>query len=303
MASALGASRADSTPSVPIHTARDDSSSAVIVTTASAPIAASRALAQTFAPFGSSARAFSRFRLNTATACPAAIIRAAIPLPMRPRPMNATLNLMVLCLALAAQAIAASEDAPRNEIFHNDRVTVELEQIPPQQETPARRSDLASIVIPLNGTHAGEVRFRARGFVPEVRNDEAETLRTVIIELIDPQGQAISEQVPIRRYCAEASRIACVEETHLFCTLKVCADEVKMGPHATRSGFATDADQMLVALSDYKLTAIGAETPANASHARQSGQVEWVPAGAPNRWTNETTATMRFVVIRFSPNR
>jgi hypothetical protein len=217
--------------------------------------------------------------------------------------MNATLNLMILCLALAAQAVAASEDAPRKEIFHNDRVMVQLEEIPAQQESPARRSEQDSIAVLLNGAHAGEVRFRARGFVPAVRNDEGDTLRTVIIELNERQGQAISEQVPVRRYCAEASRIACVEETHLFCTLKLCADQVKMGPHATRSGFATDADQMLVALSDYKLTAIGAENPATSTHARQSGQVEWLPAGAPNRWTNETTATMRFVVIRFSPAR
>jgi hypothetical protein len=215
--------------------------------------------------------------------------------------MNATFDLMVVCLALAAQAALASEDALHKEIFHNDRVKVELEEIPAQQEVPARRSEQDAITVFLSGAHAGEVRFRARGFVKGVRNNEADPLRSVIIELNERQGQAISEQVPVRRYCNEASRIACVEEKRLFCTLKLCVNEVKMGPHATRNGFASAADQMLVALSDYELTAITAENPAAATHARQSGQVEWVPAGAPNRWLNDTTATMRFVVIQFSP--
>jgi hypothetical protein len=71
-----------------------------------------------------------------------------------------------------------------------------------------------------------------------------------------------------------------------------------MGPGATRGGFGSDEPQMLVAVSDYALSDAlgGGGTP---KHSRTSGQVEWLPAGAPNRWTNTANAPARFLVIRF----
>jgi hypothetical protein len=125
----------------------------------------------------------------------------------------------------------------------------------------------------------------------------------VILELNEPQGEAISEALPVKHQCAEGSRTACVEEKHLFCTKVLCAADVRMGPGATRGGFASDSAQMLVAVSEYALSDEYGSGGESAKHSRPSGQVEWIPAGAENRWTNTGKAPARFIVVRFNADR
>src|SRR5436305_13550786 len=77
-------------PSLPSHTAREASSSATIVTMASASIAASAGEDAQRAPRAIRSSALGLLRFQTATAKPASRYRPAMPWPMRPRPMKAT---------------------------------------------------------------------------------------------------------------------------------------------------------------------------------------------------------------------
>jgi hypothetical protein len=201
---------------------------------------------------------------------------------------------------LLTTTVFAEDVSYRKEVFHNDRVTAYLLEIPALQ-TSTHRYDKDNVTIFLSGERAGETQSRRVGFLQNLRNDSTTPLRAVVLEFNDPQGEAISELVPVKRQCADGSKTACVEQKHLFCTAVLCAEDVKIGPHATRSGFTSEAAQMLVAVSDYALTdALNGTGPA--THTRTSGQVEWLPAGAANRWTNTASTSARVILIRFSPN-
>lgn len=202
---------------------------------------------------------------------------------------------------LLTTTVCADTVSFRKEVFHNDRVAAYLLEIPTQQTSTAR-FEKDTMTVFLSGAHAGKTQFKHAGALQTLRNDGADTLRAVVLELNEPQGEAISEALPVKRQCSEGSRTACVEEKHLFCTKELCAEDVRMGPGATRSGFASDAAQMIVAVSDYALSDAlgGADSP---EHARPTGQVEWIPAGAENRWTSSAKTPARFVLIRFSANR
>jgi hypothetical protein len=206
-----------------------------------------------------------------------------------------------IALSLLLTTAVFADDVPlRKEVFHNDRVTAYSLEIPPQQASTSR-PEKDTITVLLTGTRAGETQFKHAGALQSWRNDEGAPLQALVLELNEPQGEAISEALPVKRQCAEGSRIACVEEKHLFCTKVLCANDVRMGPGATRSGFGSDAAQMLIAVSDYTLNdAIGGAE--SAKHSRPSGQVEWIPAGAENRWTNSGKAPAHFIIVRFSAN-
>jgi hypothetical protein len=211
------------------------------------------------------------------------------------------MSIRKVCIAIAVlltTAVFADDVSSRKEVFHNDHVAAYWLEIPPHQTSTYRREkDNLTVFL---GPRAGETQYRHANALQNVRNDAATAVRAVVLEFTDPQGEAISEVMPARRQCAEGSRTACVEDKHLFCTKTLCAEDVRMGPQATRSGFASDAAQMVVAVTDYALSdALGGGTP---KHVRTSGQVEWLPAGAPNRWTNTATARAHFIVIRFGAN-
>jgi hypothetical protein len=205
-------------------------------------------------------------------------------------------NMLVAAALLLTTAVFADDVATRKEVFHNDHVAVYSFEIPPQ-ETSTYRRERDNLTIFLSGARAGETQYKHANALQNVRNDDASAAHAVVLEFTDPQGEAISEIRPARRQCAEGSRTACIEEKHLFCTKALCAEDVRMGPQAMRSGFTSDDPQMLIAVSDYALSdALGGGTP---KHSRTSGQVEWLPAGAPNRWTNIANTPARFIVIRF----
>ena len=226
-------------------------------------------------------------------------------------------KLLLLAAGLLSLAMTPGESF-RSEIFHNDRVAAYLLEIP-AQTTEVRRNQTDELSVFLSGgsvtslregatgpiqipPQTGEVRFKSASTSYETRNDDpTQTYRAVVVGFTDRQGYPISEQLPARHYCNEGTLKACVTEKHLLCTTKICVADVEMTAGATRGGFASDTDTMLVAVSDYRLS----DDPLVAApkHVRPSGQVEWIPAGAPNRWTNVSTAPTRFIVIRFSPKR
>lgn len=211
--------------------------------------------------------------------------------------------------------VPASEMSLRREVFHNDRVAAFLLEIPPQQATQMHRhdKDLVNVVVgsarttntiegqaPVTESRpVGEVRFKRAGFTHSTRNDDMQTFRTVVLEFAESQGESISEQLPLKRYCNDGSVRACVEEKHLFCTATLCVSDVTMGPGATRSGFAVEVDQLLVAVTDYQLSD-EFDGSTTSSRERTSGQVEWIPKGSSvNRMSNAAGSVARFVVIRF----
>jgi hypothetical protein len=205
-------------------------------------------------------------------------------------------KVFIAAALLQTTAVFADDVSTRNEVFHNDRVVAYSLEIPPRQTSTYRR-EKDSLMVVLSGARAGETQYKHANALQNVRNDEARALHALVLEFSEPQGEAISEAVPARRQCAEGNRTACVEEKHLFCTKALCAEDVRMAPGATRGGFGSDEPQMLVAVSDYALSDAlgGAGKP---KHSSTSGQVEWIPAGAPNRWTNTANTPVRFLVIR-----
>jgi hypothetical protein len=218
-------------------------------------------------------------------------------------------------LLASATAISAADVSLRKEVFHNDRVAAYLVEIPPQQSTGMEREDKDSLSVVVSGEQItgtvegrapkaesvaiGAARFRRTGFAQSLRNDDVKTFRTVIVEFAQPQGYPISEELPAKHQCNEGSRTECVELKHLFCTTAICAEDVRMAPGAMRTGFASDSDQMLIAVTDYALSdGVGGGPPA--THSRPSGQVEWIPAGSANRWTNTSSVPAHFILIRFN---
>jgi quercetin dioxygenase-like cupin family protein len=210
----------------------------------------------------------------------------------------------------------ASASSFRKEVFHNDRVAAYLLEIPPQKTTPLHRYDKDVVSVFVSGGNAtstvegrppspetysvGEVRYKRAGFAQAIRNDGTEPFRAAILEFTQPQGESISEQLPVKRQCNEGSTRICVQEKHLFCTTAICAEDVTMAPGATRGGFASDSDQMLVAVTDYQLSD-EFDGSTTSSTERASGQVEWIPKGnSANRRTNAGSTTARFILIRFT---
>jgi hypothetical protein len=200
---------------------------------------------------------------------------------------------IALLTLLASTGTHAPDVSLRNEVFHNDRVAAYLEESLPQWE------DRDTLAVFVSGPRTGEVKFARRGVAQKT---DTPPLKAVIVAFTHSQGYPISEQLPVKRQCNEGNPKACVEQKHLFCTNEICAEDVRMAPGAMRSGFASDDDQMLIAVTDYALSDGVAGGPP-ATHSRTSGQVEWVAAGSANRWTNTASTPAHFILIRFSDNR
>jgi hypothetical protein len=233
--------------------------------------------------------------------------------------INYTMSLATIVAAMTSFATPASDTdvSLRKEVFHNDRVAAYLVEIPPQQSSSLERGDHDNLSVVVSGGQTtntvagrapqaesatmGQARFRRASFAQTLRNDDAKPFRAVIVEFARPQGEPISEEWPVKRQCNEGSQTACVEQKHLFCTAEICAEDVRIAPGATSTGFASDSDQMLIAVTDYALSDVGGGKPT--PHARSSGQVEWVPAGSASRWTNTANQPARLILIRFNADR
>jgi len=97
-------------------------------------------------------------------------------------------------------------------------------------------------------------------------------------------------------YCNPDGTTACVDEKNLFCTARVCVEDVSIAPGAITHKHSHGTDHMLVAVSDYELTD-QVEGKGTVVRTPKSGEVEYLPAGITHRLTNTGQAPARFTVI------
>ena len=227
---------------------------------------------------------------------------------------RATATLLLLCAACAGQVpapIPGSEVPQRKEILRNDRVTVSLLELAPGEATPMLQHDRDMLAVFVNGGRTrntvfghkpagdnmavGETRFHKAGYTHAIKNEGAGPFRVVIVEFADPQGK-MKQVGPASHYCNPGSTAACVDEKNLFCTAKVCVEDVSIAPGAVTIKHSHATPHMLVAVSDYELTD-QVEGKGTVARSRKSGEVEYIPAGISHRLTNAGQAPARFTVI------
>jgi len=222
--------------------------------------------------------------------------------------------LFLLCTACASQVSAPIRDSDvpqRKEILRNHRVTVSILELAPNDSTPMHKHDRDILLVFVTGGRtrntisghdpaadqmsAGEVRFINAGYTHATRNEGEGPFRTVVVEFADPQGTM--EKIGTHsRYCNPGSTIACVDENNLFCTAKICVEDVTIAPGAvtTKHGHATD--HMLVAVSDYELTD-QVQGKGTVVRSHKGGEVEYILAGINHQLTNTGSAPAHFTVI------
>jgi quercetin dioxygenase-like cupin family protein len=228
--------------------------------------------------------------------------------------MRVAAIVFVLCAACATQERAPvryNEVPQRKEILANRRVSVSLLDLAPHQATPMHQHDRDLLAIYINGGHtsntvfghkpaldnmpAGDVRFLNAGYSHATENEGTDLFRTVTIEFAEPQGK-LEQMGTTSHYCNPGSMTACVDEKNLFCTAKVCVEDVTIAPGAVTTKHSHTTDHMLVAVSDYQL-ADTVEGKGRVLRARRSGEVEYIPAGITHQMTNTGDNTGRFIVV------
>jgi quercetin dioxygenase-like cupin family protein len=220
---------------------------------------------------------------------------------------------LFLMLWAAAQSAgpAAGDAHPGKEILNNRHVVARVLEIAPGEALPAHALPHDSLtifvnsgasknklekIVPIGGKiEAGEVRFHGPGTSEAFKNTGDERLRTVEIEFVDPQGKT-TRASDKQHYCNPGSATACVDEKSLFCTEKVCVEDVTIAPGAVTTKHMHSTDHMLVAVSDYELTDT-IEGKGTVVRARKSGEVEYISAGIKHQLTNTGKATAHFTVI------
>ena len=227
--------------------------------------------------------------------------------------MRRVATLLLMCAACAGQASAPIPDSevPPRQILQNRRVTVGLLELAPNDATPMHKHDRDMLTVFVNGGRTqntlfgrkpaadkmavGEVRFREAGYTYAVRNVGTEPFRAVVVAFADPQGK-LKEIGTTSHTCNPDNPKICLEEKNLFCTAKVCVEDVTMAPGAVTSKHSHATDHMLVAISDYELTD-QVEGKGTVVRAHKSGEVEYIPAGITHQLTNTGKALARFTVI------
>ena len=231
--------------------------------------------------------------------------------------MKTVAALLLLCVSAAARQtlpIPAAEVTLRKEIYQDARVRVFLLDIPPGRATLLHRHDrdMLSVFVtggktravfnggaPVDDTFAvGDVRFRPAGFTHSTENRDSVDFLCVIFEFVESQGERVVPARSATRTCASGGQVACVDEKPLFCTAKVCVDEMTMAPQAVRQDGAATMDRMLVAVSGYALSE-QAEGTAATIHAKKTGEVEFISAGPTRRWTNTASTPAHYIVVTF----
>ena len=227
---------------------------------------------------------------------------------------RAAAALLLLCAACAGQVpapIPDSEVPQRKEILRNHRVIVSLLELAPREATPMHQHDRDMLAVFVNGGRTrntllghkpaadkmavGEARFRNAGYAHATQNEGAGPFRVVIVEFADPQGK-MEKVGTTSHYCNPGNTKACVDEKSLFCTAKVCVEDVSIAPGAITTKHSHATDHMLVAVSDHELTD-QVEGKGTVLRTRKSGEVEYIPAGITHQLTNTGQAPARFTVI------
>ena len=217
-----------------------------------------------------------------------------------------------LCLA---QAPIPDDQVPqRTQIFANKRVSASRLDLKPGELAPMHVHTLDTVVVfltkgatnnasPARPVFKDEVwpglsRYRSGPYTHALRNDAKTSFRAVVVSFLDKQGQVEKPEKPKKtRYCNPGSKTVCVDETPLYCTAKVCVEDVTMAPGAVTTKHSHTTDHMLVAVSDYELTDKVEGKADPVVRTRKSGEVEYIPAGITHQLTNTGKAPAHFTVI------
>jgi hypothetical protein len=196
----------------------------------------------------------------------------------------------------------AAPGATRKQILQNSRVTVSLVDIPAGAAASKHDRDMLTVIVGGGKTKSaaapGGVFFTPAGSgFPDLIGDHT-PLRAVTVEFTTAQGKVEPKQGHPTRYCNPGSKTACVEEKYLFCTAKVCVEDVTMGAGAVTTKHSHDTDHMIIAVSDYSLAddVVGKGV---VMRDVKSGGVEYTPAGITHTLTNKSGKDIRFVVVVF----
>ncbi len=220
---------------------------------------------------------------------------------------------LLLCAAGFAQSAAPVPDnqvPQRKELLKNSKVDVNLLTLAPGEATPMHKHDRDLVTVFVTGgqtestllgkqstkdkVEAGEVRFRNAGFSHSTKNVGSSPFEAVIVAFADAQG-TMKRIHKKSQTCAPGTK-TCVEEKELFCTEKVCVEEVKMAPGSVSVRHSHATDHMLIAVSDYELTD-EVEGKGTIIRRHKSGEVEYIPAGITHRLQNNTKSLAQFIVI------
>ena len=224
---------------------------------------------------------------------------------------------LLLCSFVGAQVttpISALEVKYRKRILKNDRVSVYFLKIPPGHASLMHRhdTDILSIFVAGGETRGtfygkppredtftvGEVRFRPAGFTHSTENIGANAFRSVILEFNSSMGAIEPTTPPESRYCNPGSETACVAEKYILCTTGFCVKEITAAPGAMWLNNDYASDQMLVAVSDYRLS-YQRRGKAAQGRKRKSGEVEYLPGGSQRQWKNALNKPARIIDVVF----
>jgi quercetin dioxygenase-like cupin family protein len=117
---------------------------------------------------------------------------------------------------------------------------------------------------------------------------------SVIVEFADAQGKL--KNIEKKSQTCTPDKESCVMENELFCTDKVCVEDVVMAPHSVTVKHSHATDHMLIAVSDYQLSD-EVDGKGTVARVHKSGDAEYIPAGITHRLTNAGTEPAHFAVI------
>src|SRR5262245_13395076 len=230
--------------------------------------------------------------------------------------MKQAFVLMLLLATIAAAQtsapIPAAEVRQRKQLLSNNHITAYLVELAPHESTPMHVHDRDFLTVfvtggPIKQTEFGHgpsnqriplgtVRFRNTGFAHSTENLDSRKFRAVIVEFAEPQGKTEKVGAKASHYCNPGSESACVDENYLFCTAKVCVEDVTMAAGAVSTKHTHTTDHMLIAITDYQLTD-QVEGKGKTVRTHWAGEVEYIPAGINHQLTNTSKGAARFIVL------
>jgi len=220
-----------------------------------------------------------------------------------------------IALAQDRSPMLVDQEPHHHQIFQNARARVFLVELAPGDEMPMHLHERGYIGVILTNaeltlTTAGKAPVKAHvaagtigRYVPaplihSAVNNSPAAVRSLDIELAEPQGASTPSKEPPSHYCNPGSKTACVDEKYLYCTEKVCVSDVTMGEGAITMKHSHQTDHMVVALTDYRLSD-NVEGKGTNVRVQQSGGVEYLAAGITHQLTNVAQHPVRFMVIVF----
>lgn len=218
---------------------------------------------------------------------------------------------------LAVTSLAQNPPVPAEQepfhapIFRNEHVQALRVEIPPHQATEIHQHAHQYLTVALSDTTvtsdlpglppAQEVRRRGDVWMDApvahaVRNDGNAPFRATVVSFFARQGEVRPLVRRPTRYCNPHSQTACVTETYLFCTDRVCVSEVEMGPGAITLRHSHSTAHMVIAVSDLEMKDWIQGYPSATMRVQRSGEVLFMDAGITHQLENGPNPARMIVV-------